>query len=224
MPLPWFAYGLTIRRFQPTSPGWAAVARAVTGAVVITTAAMLTSVAGRAGEAVQAVTPLTVGVAVAGSVLAVGGAGALALTRHGDVALLSAAASMLMVVAVASLFSVGVLVLPFAVVTLVLLGRRLSERRGLAVALLAGPAVAVGLVVLFVIWVQPPLVECHQHGASGSTRPWWRTGSGAGTGAGADSAAVSASSPAVTTGSIETPSGRYVYRCEGGKLTEFRRA
>jgi hypothetical protein len=124
---------------------------------------------------------------------------------------------MLMIVAVLALFSVGMLVLPVAVVTLVLLGRRASGRGRLVVPLLAGPAVAVGLTVVFVIWVQPPLVECHEHGVTGNSRPWWESGGGIGSGE------VSPSGVSVATGSIETPSGRYVYRCKGPTLTEFRR-
>lgn len=146
--------------------------------------------------------------------LALLGASVLAVSRNGDVVLLSATASMLMIVAVLTLFSVGILVLLLAVVTLVLLGRRTSGRRGLTVPLVAGPAAAVGLAVLLVIWVQPPLVECHEHGASASSRPWWSSGNGTGE--------VSASGASVATGSIETPSGRYVYRCDGRTLIEFR--
>jgi hypothetical protein len=206
-----------MRRFHAERLGWTAVGWAVAAAVVVTEAAMVTSLVGRAGEAIEAVSPLTLGVAVGGSVLALVGATVLAMSRHRDLVLLSATASMLMIVAVLALFSVGFLALPLAVVTLVLLGRRTSGRQGLAVPLLAGPAVAVGLAVLFVIWVQPPLVECREHGVSGTSRPWWGSGSGSGSGE------VSPSGVSVATGSIETPSGRYVYRCEGRTLIEFRR-
>ena len=179
---------------------------------------MVTSLVGRAGEAVEAVSPLTLGVAIGASVLALVGASGLALSRNRDLVLLSATTSLLMIVAVLALFSVGILVLPLAIVTVVLLARRTSGRRGLAVPLLAGPAVAVGLAVLFVIWVQPPLVECHEGGVSGASRPWW--GSGGGSGGGGE---VAPSGASVATGSIDTPSGHYVYRCEGSTLIEFRR-
>ena len=178
---------------------------------------MVTSLIGRADEAVEAVSPLTLGVAVAGSVFALAGVSVLAMSRHRDLVLLSATASLLMIAAVLALFSVGILVLPLAVVTLVVLARRTSGRRGLAVPLLAGPAVALGLVVLFVIWVQPPLVECHERGVSATGRPWWGSGGSSG------GEELTSSGVSVATGSIDTPSGRYVYRCEGSTLTEFRR-
>lgn len=206
-----------MRRFHAEPLGWTVVGWAVAAAVVVTEAAMVTSLAGRADQAIEAVSPLTLGVAVGGSVLALVGATVLAVSRHRDLVLLSATASILIIVAVLALFSVGFLALPLAVGTLVLLGRRTSGRRGVAVPLLAGPAVAVGLAVLFVIWVQPPLVECHEHGASSTSRPWWGSGSGSG------NAEVTPSGVSVATGSIETPSGRYVYRCEGATLIEFRR-
>ncbi len=206
---------------------WTAFALGVAAIVVLAAVAMMASVAGRSGEAVEAVSPLTLAMAAGGSALAVLGASALTLNRHRDVALLSAMASTLMAVAVLALFSVGVLVLPLAVVTLVRLVRRASGRRGIAVPLLAGPAIAVGLALLLVIWVQPPLVECQPNGVSQSSRPWWGSGGNSGSGSssgtgGSGSAELSPSG--VATGSIETPSGRYVFRCEGGKLVEFRPA
>jgi hypothetical protein len=214
-----WAYGWPMRRFPPESLGWTAVGWGVAATIVVTEAAMVASLVGRAGEAIEAVSPLTLGVAVWASVLALVGASVLALSRHRDLVLLSATASMLMIVAVLALFSIGILVLPLAVVTFVLLVRRTSGRRGLAVPLLAGPAVAVGLAVLFVIWVQPPLVECHEHGVSGTSRPWWGSGGSGGSGGGE----VTPSGVSVATGSIDTPSGRYLYRCEGSTLIEFRR-
>jgi hypothetical protein len=124
---------------------------------------------------------------------------------------------LLIIVAVLALFSVGILVLPLAVLTLIVLGRRASGRHRLAIPLLAGPAAAVGLTVVFGIWVQPPLIECHEHGVSTNSRPWWGSAGGSGSGE------LSPSGGSVATGSIETPSGRYVYRCEGRTLTEFQR-
>jgi len=196
------------------APAWRAVARAVAPAVVLAALAMMASLVGRVGEPVEAVSPLTLGVALGASLFALVGASVLATARHHDAALLSAIVSILMIGAVLSLFSIGIVLLPLAIVTLVLLVRRVQGRKGLAAPLLAGPAVSVGLAVLSVIWVQPPLVECHQNGVGANSRPWWGSSSGSG---------EQSPSGGVATGSIETPSGRYVYRCEGQRLTEFRR-
>lgn len=211
------AYGWPMRRFD-AKPVWNAVAWVVAATIVVTAVAMMAGIAGRAGEAIEAVSPLTLGMAAGGTVLAVVGASGLAMSRHRDVALLSAMASTLVILTALALFSVGILVLPLAVVTLVLLARRVPGRRGLAVPLLAGPAVALGVALLLVIWVQPSLVECQKNGVSQSSRPWWGSGDGRESGSG------QLSPSGVATGSIETPSGRYVYRCEGGTLIEFRRA
>ena len=175
---------------------------------------MITDIARRSDEPIEAVTPLTLRIAAAGAVLAVAGAVALATNRNRDLGLLSVAACVLMV-SVLALSIFGVLVLPVIVLTIVILGRRASGRRGVARALAAGPAVAVGVAALLVIWVQPPLVECHENGVSSTGRPWWNTSSGSGT--------SSISDVATSSGTIETPSGTYAYRCEGDTLVEFRR-
>lgn len=208
----------TTRHAQPL--GWTALAWAVAAAVVVASTAMTASLAGRTGEAIEAVTPLTMGVAAGGSALAAVGAGVLAMSRHRDVALLSVTASFLMIIALVFLFSVGILAGLLAALILARLGRRTSGRKGLAVPMLAGPAVAVGVVVMFVIWVQPPLVECTEGGVRGTGRPWWGSSGGGSSSTGE----TSPSGFSVVTGSIETPSGWYVYRCEGPTLTEFGRA
>ncbi len=207
-----------------TSVTGARVAQVMAAVVAVVVVLMITSLVRRSGDAVEAVSPTVLAVAAAGSMTALAGAGFLAVSRDRDVTLLLATASLLMLVAVLALFSIGILVLPLAVVMLVILGRRTSRCTNLTVPLLAGPALAIGLVVLFAIWVQPPLVRCLDHGASTTSRPWWGISGGSYRGSGTASAGGGWSAgPGVATGSMETSSGRYVYRCEGTKLVEFQR-
>lgn len=202
----------------------AGVAQVTAAAVAVVAVLMITSLVRRSSEAVEAVSPTVLAVAAAGSMMALAGAGFLAVSRHRDVTLLSATASLLVLVAVLALFSIGILVLPIAVVMLVILGRRTSGHTSLAAPLLAGATLATGLVVLFAIWVQPPLVRCLEHGASTTSRPWWGISGGSYSGSGtAGAGGVSPTGAGVATGSMETSSGRYVYRCEGRKLVEFQR-
>lgn len=186
-------------------------------AVAAGSAAMVLDIAFRSSEAIEGVSPLTLAVAVTASVMGAAGAAAVVITRDRDLALLSAAASILLVAALAlSIF--GILVLPLIVATIIVLGRRSSGRRRTALALISGPAIAIGLAVLLAIWVQPPLVECGERRVTTTSRPWWDGGSSSG------ASSFSKSGANVSTGSIATPSGRYEYLCEGGKLTHFRRA
>ena len=187
-----------------------AVARVVAVAVVVATLAMVASLVGRAGDDVEAVTGWTLAVAIAATVLAATGAAVLATSRDRDVTLLATLASLL-VVATMFLSIVGLVVLPFTVAALAALRRRTAGRRDIAAALLAGPTIAVGLAALLVVWVQPPLVECHRNGVTTTGRPWWDTTSGSGSG----------TPGGISTGTIDTPSGSYRYRCEGDRLVEF---
>lgn len=185
-------------------------------AVAVSSAVMVLDVARRSGEAIEAVSPTTLSVAVTASLAAMAGAAAVVITRDRDLALLSAAGSILVVGALALSTIFGILVVPLIVATIIVLGRRSSGRRGIGVALISGPAIALGLAVLLAIWVQPPLVECGETGVTTTSRPWWDSSSGSGT------SSISKSGANVSTGSIETPSGTYEYGCEGGKLTKFR--
>ena len=169
----------------------------------------------RSSEPVEAVTPGTLIVALIGAIFATAGATVLALSRDRDITLLSAAASVLVIfVLVLSIF--GILVLPFIALAIAALARRATGRRGLAMEVLAGPALAVGLATVLVIWVQPPLVECEDQGVVSTSRPWWNSTSASGTSMG------SSSGTDISSGALTTPSGRYEYRCDGDRLVHFR--
>ena len=117
---------------------------------------------------------------------------------------------------VMSIVSIGLFVLPVAIVLLVILGRAIP-RRGLAVArpaALGGAVVGYGLVLLFIALVIPATVECFASGGSTSSQRWDRSGGGSGS---------SSVTDGVHTGTIESPSSVATYRCEQGRVVEFRR-
>ena len=188
----------------------------MTGILLLGAAASMTvGVIGRAGTPVEMVTPTVIAVAVGGALLVAGGVLLLGITTERDIALLALLSSALIVTTVLGLFSVGIVVLPFAIASVVLLVRRASGRERLAIPLLTGPVVVVGLAVVLVIWVQSPVVECRDDGVATSSRPWWSGGGSSGS--------STSSRDRVTTGSVETPDGSYFFRCEGSELTRFER-
>lgn len=196
----------------------AAAAGLVGGALLLGATVMTASIVDRSDVPVEAVSATTVAVSIAAALLVVAGVVVMALTKHRDVLLLAAAATILVLLSVVGLFSIGVLVAPFAVGAIYLLLRRSAGRTGLVLPLVAGPVIAVGLSILLIVWIQPPLVECRDGGAATSSRPWWSTGTSSGQG----SSSVAGTEDA-STGTLETPWGSYVFRCEGSDLTEFRR-
>lgn len=191
-------------------------ARVAAAALVAIAGWMTWAVVERADVPVEAVTPMVVAVTVAGFVLVVLGASVLAGGRSPDIIGLSALASLSSVLVVLAIFSIGLLLLPIAVAILYLLVRRASGRIRIGWSLAAGAALAMGLVTVFLVWRQPPLVDCGSTGATTHSRPWSNQSTGSGS-----SGAMSADG--VVTGTLGTPSGRYVYRCENSELTEFRR-
>jgi hypothetical protein len=121
---------------------------------------------------------------------------------------------------VMALVSIGLFVLPVTIVLLVILARAIP-RRGLAVArpaALGGAVVGYGLVLLFTALIIPATVECFANGGgSTSSLRWDRSGG--------DFRVTSGSSTldGVQTGRMESPSSVATYRCEQGRVVEFRR-
>jgi hypothetical protein len=116
-----------------------------------------------------------------------------------------------------AILSIGLFVLPVALVVLVILARAIA-RAPFAVArraALGGAVVGYGLVFLYLAVIIPATVECFANGGgSTSSQRWDRSGAG------------SSSSPftdGVQTGRIESPSSVATYRCEQGRIVEFRR-
>lgn len=120
-----------------------------------------------------------------------------------------------------AIFSVGVLVLPVAIVLLVVLARALG-RAQLSVArpaALGGAVTGYGLVLLFIALIIPPTVECFGNGGgSTSSQRWSRSGSGY-----TMTSSGSSTVDGVQTGRIESSNSIATYRCEQGRIVEFHR-
>lgn len=195
-----------------------ALAGLIGGGVLLAAVTMAASIADRSDVPVEAISRTMVTVALVAVVVVAIGIISFAVTKNRDIVLLSGLSMLLVLVTIAGLFSVGILVLPFTIGAIYLLIRRASGRTGLVRALLAGPVIAIGLSVLWVIWVQPPLVECNESGVTTSSRPWW----GSGGESGEESGSV-AGGGQISRGTLQTPGGRYVFSCRGDQLIQFRR-
>ena len=201
------------QRHRSASPTWSILAGVLAIAAGAAALLMLGSLVRRASEDVHAITTMTLLVALVAFVIASVGVAAVALSKHRDLGVLSALATLLGFAAIV-LTIFGIVLLPVIALTIVVIGRRATGRSGFLPVLAGGTALAFGVAVLFVIWVQPPIVRCHDRGVSTSSRPWWNVSSGSGS-----SSAV----PGRSVGTLETPSGTYVYECTGDRLTEFRK-
>jgi hypothetical protein len=118
-----------------------------------------------------------------------------------------------------AIFSIGLFVLPVALVLLVVLARAIP-RRPLAVtrpAALGGAIVGYSLVLLFIALIIPPTVACSPNGGSTSSQRWDRSGGFT------TSSSGSSTVDGVQTGRIESPSSIATFRCEQGRVVEFRR-
>ena len=191
----------------------------LSAAIVVGVAGMVVSLAGRADRSVEAISPATMGVAVGGAAVAVIGVGTglIATRRARDLTMLAFAAAGASF-AELILLPVGLAVLIVAGLLWALLIRRASGRSRAAVAVGAGVVAAFAVVALLIIWIQRPLVECRDDGVATRSRPWWDSSG--------ESSVVGRRLPSggsVHTGTVETPRGRFVYRCEGTRLVTFER-
>lgn len=138
-----------------------------------------------------------------------------------NVALLGLLASAGLLFGVLAIFSIGVLILPVAIVLLVILARAIP-RAQLSLAgraALGGAVTGYGLVILFIALIIPPTVECFANGGgSTSSQRWGQSGAGY-----TVSSSGSSTIDGVQTGTIESPSSVATYRCEQGRIVEFHR-
>jgi uncharacterized membrane protein YgcG len=122
---------------------------------------------------------------------------------------------------VLAIFSIGLLVLPVTLVLMVVLARAIPKL-SLPVArpaALGGAVVGYGLVLLFIALIIPPTVQCFANGGgSTSSQRWDRSG-----GSFTTTSSGSSTIDGVQTGRIESPTSIATYRCEQGRVVEFRR-
>ena len=120
-----------------------------------------------------------------------------------------------------AIFSIGLLVLPVAIVLLVVLARAI-RRAPLSVArraALGGAVIGYGLVLVLIGLLVPPTVECFANGGgSTSSQRWNRSGGGY-----TLTSSGTSTIDGVQTGRIESPNSIATYRCEQGRIVEFHR-
>ncbi len=120
-----------------------------------------------------------------------------------------------------AIFSVGLLVLPVAIVLLVVLGRAIP-RAPLSVArraALGGAVMGYGLVLLLIGSLVPPTVECFANGGGSTSSQRWNQSGGGYTVTSSGSSTIDG----VQTGRIESTTSVATYRCEQGRVVEFHR-
>jgi len=121
---------------------------------------------------------------------------------------------------VLAIFSVGVLILPVAIVLLVILARAIG-RAQLSVArraALGGAVAGYGLVLLFIALIIPPTVECFANGGGSTSSQRWSQSGG-----GFTVTSSGTSTDGVQTGTIESQNSVATYTCKQGRIVEFRR-
>ena len=154
---------------------------------------------------------------VAAGVLATVAAAGLVIVPRPRGAIVVALVAGLFAAGVATMFSIGLLLLPAAIVSAfgIVPALRGGGRWAWALAFLCGIPLGAGLVTVSIVSVQPPLVRCDRGSVTESERAWW--GGGSGTSSGTDWI-----SPAgAAHGTITTDGRTFRYTCRGSDLVSF---
>ncbi len=157
-------------------------------------------------------------VAVATFAIAVG-AQLVPWSRAGYIAFLALLGSAALLFGVLGAFGIGLAVLPVGIVAIVLLYRAL-HRRPLSAgrpAAIGGALAGYGAILLYIALIVPATVECRVNGGGTSSGRWGGAGVQHITGS------ASVTPDGVVTGRIESSTSVATYRCEQGRVVEFRR-
>ncbi len=154
---------------------------------------------------------------IAAGVIATVAAAALVVVPRPRGAIVVALVAGLFVAGVATMFSIGLLLLPAAIVSAFAIVPTLrgGGRRAWALAFLCGVPLGAGLVAVSIVSVQPPLVRCGSGSVTESERDWW--GGGSGTSSGTDWIRPAGDA----NGTITTDGRTYRYACRGSDLVSF---
>jgi len=119
----------------------------------------------------------------------------------------------------ATVFGIGLLLLPGAAVGAIALipALRGDGARNLVLCLLCGVPLGAGLVAVTLVSMQPPLVRCSPGTVTESQRVWWGGGTGTSSGTAWFSPAPS------TSGRITSGGHTFRYTCRGPSLVHFDR-
>lgn len=179
----------------------------------------LASVALRSGESAHVdVTPWSIGVAFGAALAIAGGTVATWASGRPSLGAIFALAAGLLVLAPLSVFSIGIFVLPVAVLVLVIAIRRLrrdGSPRALPAAV-AGVVIGIGALVYLLVLIQPASAEC-------------RAGGGGMTSSGGLFSPIARSQGGFS--SVGGRQGGYIdegdqiafFSCQGAKMTDFHR-
>jgi hypothetical protein len=154
---------------------------------------------------------------VAAGVVATLAAVGMTLVPRPRAAVMVALVAGLAMAGVATVLSIGLLLLPVAIVTAFALVPMLrgAGPRDWGLALLCGVPLGAGLVAVAIVSTQPPLLRCAPGTITESQRAWW--GSGTGTSSGTDWIASAQGAPST----IRVGSQTIRYTCRGTRLVGF---
>jgi hypothetical protein len=154
---------------------------------------------------------------VAAGVVATLAAVGMTLVPRPRAAVMVALVAGLAMAGIATVLSIGLLLLPVAIVTAFALVPMLrgARPRDWGLALLCGVPLGAGLVAVAIVSTQPPLLRCAPGTITESQRAWW--GSGTGTSSGTDWIAPAQGAP----GTITVGSQTVRYTCRGTRLVGF---
>jgi hypothetical protein len=154
---------------------------------------------------------------VAAGVLASVAAAGLVVVPRPRAAIIVALVAGLLVAGIATLFSIGLLLVPAAIVSAfaIVPALRGGGRRGWALAFLCGIPLGAGLVAVSIVSIQPPLVQCNRGSVTESERDWW--GGGSGTWSASDWISPAGDAH----GTITTDGRTFRYACRGSDLVSF---
>ena len=116
-------------------------------------------------------------------------------------------------------FGIGLALLPVAILAIALLYRAL-RRRPLSTgrpAAIGGALAGYGAILLYIALIVPATVECRANGGGTSSGRW------GGAGVQNITSSGTVTPDGVMTGRIETATSVATYRCEQGRIVEFRR-
>jgi hypothetical protein len=138
--------------------------------------------------------------------------------RRPGAALVVAITISLFMLGLLAIFSIGLLLLVGSVILLLPVARLLrgASAAQAGTSVLTGALLGLGLVVVWVVSSQPPIVGCSSNGVSESTRAWWG-GSFSGTSSGRDTVDLNGAAH----GTITTGGHTYTYSCTDGQLDKF---
>ncbi len=161
----------------------------------------------------QAAVITVVGAGVVGTLAAVG----MTLVPRPRATVMIALVAGLATAGIATVLSIGLLLLPVAVVAAFALVPTLrgAHRREWGLALLCGAPLGAGLVAVAIVSTQPPLLRCAPGTVTESQRAWW--GGGTGTSSATDWIAPADGAPSTITVGAQTIG----YTCRGTRLVGF---